>query len=366
MKDAVVSIAAGSSQLGLIEAIRARGLAPIGVDRDPKAPGLALCEASVVTGTHAAPPILEGLRALAGRFNIRAIATQSSGPPVATTARVAAALGLPGLDPARALLSTSKVGFAELCREARVAIPSTTVLHAPSDLLDLTAKPHVLKPGRGTVGKQGVVLARTSGELAGAYERARSASLDGTVVAQEFIDGQDLSVVALFRDGEVRPIATLDERVSFGRDGEARGAGVDVPSSLAGSPAANAALASVERLADQLGTGVGFFAFRVPAPSTGRPPVAIEAHLDLAGDFVTDVLLARGAGVDLTGATLDLLLGEGFEDPVPPRPARLSFLYEDDRASFGTLADRGELVSDFAPVGGQGGGRVGYLLEPGS
>jgi len=369
VRDAVVSVGAGQSQLGLIEAIRARGLAAVGVDRDPRAPGLALCAAAVPASTHDAAAVVAGLRALAG-FRVLAIAAQSSGAPAVAAARAAAAFGLPGVDPRRAELAASKAGFAELCREAGVRAPETVVLADAGELGRLPPPPLVLKPARGRVGKHGVVLVRRAAELAPAYARARAAAEDGLVVAQEHVAGRDVSAVLLFRGGETRALATLDERVAFGdprapagsEGGEARGLGVDVPSALEGTPAAGAVRAAAAALARRLGTGAGFFAFRVPEEG---PPAAIEAHLDLAGDFVADALLKRGAGIDLVALALDLLLEGRLPAPRAPRPARLSFLYEEDRPRLAALAGRGELVADVPPLGEHGGGRIGYLLETG-
>ncbi len=374
MRDAVVSIGAGRSQLGLIEAIRARGLAAIGVDRDPKAPGLARCEGILGGSTHDARAVIAGLRALKA-FRVRAVAAQSSGAPSVVAARAAEALGLPGVDPDRAELAASKDGFARLCREAGVRTPKTLLLVGAEDLAGLPRAPLVLKPARGRVGKHGVVLVRRADELAQAYARARAADEDGLVVAQEHVAGRDVSALLLFKQGQARVLATLDERVAFGPQenpgpsggrrgagGEARGLGVDVPSALEGTRAAVAVCAAASALARRLGTGAGFFAFRVPARGE---PAAIEAHLDLAGDFVADALLLRGAGLDLVGLTLDLLLEGRLPEPRPLRPARLSFIYEEDRPRLAALAGRGELVADLPPVGTHGGGRIGYLLETG-
>jgi biotin carboxylase len=360
----VVSIGAGRSQLGLIEAIRARGLAVVGVDRDPRAPGLALCEWIVSGSTHDPRAVLAGLEALRG-FRVRAVASQSSGVPAVVAAIVAAALGLPGVDPRRAALAASKEGFAELCGELGVRAPRTVLLRRRADLARLPPPPLVLKPSLGRVGKHGVVLVQRAEELAGAYARARAQDEDELVVAQEHVAGRDVSALLLFKGGETRVLTTLDERVAFDGnkgDGEARGLGVDVPSALEGTPACSAVREAAAALARDLGTGCGFFAFRVPEEG---PPVAIETHLDLAGDFVADALLLRGAGLDLVGLTLDLLLEGRLPEPRPVRPARLSFLYEEDRPRLAALAGRGELVADGPPVGTHGGGRIGYLLERG-
>jgi len=363
---AIVSIGAGASQRGLIDAARARGLAVIGVDRDPDAASLDLCAAHVLASTHDAAAVLAGLAPLQDRFDVRAVLTQSSGPPVATAARVANELGLPGLDPLRASLSTTKGGFAELCADAGVRTPAARVLHDAEDLAQLgdSDEPLVFKPSAGAVGKHGVMLAGTPAEREVAYARASAASTDGVVVAQRFVAGSDFALVTLFHDGALRVPASLDERVTFDQRGEARAAGVDVPSELASTPAFAEAQDACARLVRRLGTGVGFFAFR--ADEDRERAFAIEAHLDLAGDFVSDVLLARGAGIDLPGLALALHLERALpavQEPPAPRPARLTFLYEEDRPRLAELMARGETEFDLPAVGRHGGGRVGWLLE---
>ena len=108
MKEAVISIAAGAGQLPLILTARRLGFAVIAVDRDPDAPGMELADARLVRSTHDLEGILEGLEPLRERFRSRAVATKSSGVPVATTAGVAHALGLPGLNPECARLAVSR------------------------------------------------------------------------------------------------------------------------------------------------------------------------------------------------------------------------------------------------------------------
>lgn len=309
MRDALVSIAAGPRQLPLVHAARRRGLAVIGVDRDPDAVGFAACDARIVRSTHGPDPILGELRELAGEFRIVAVLTRSSGEPVATTAALARALGLAGLDPERACLATSKPGFGVLCREAGVPWAGRGVVPTLGEAGPL---PLVLKPTRTRVGKRGVVLVRDPEALPDAFARARAASADGEALAEDLVEGDDVALVACFHGGRVAPIALLDEYVGFSdargsgdgdlEQGEARGLGFALPSRHHGSAAAARVEEFGRRLCAPMGTGIGFLAFRIPAAGD---PVAIEAHFELAGDGVADELLGA-AGFDAFDAAIGL------------------------------------------------------------
>ncbi len=324
-RDAVVSFAAGESQLPLIRGAKARGLAVLGVDRDPSAAALVECDAHVPASTHDALAVHTALAPFLERFAVRAVVSQSSGPPVAAAARVARGLGLPGLDPERARRSISKPGFASLCAAAGLPTPDQRPLRGEGDLVWVTSFPAVLKPSSSPVGKRGVILVPDADALPGAYARARDASEDGVVQAQEFVPGDDVALALLFREGELAPVALMDEHVRLEPGAEAQGLGFAVPSRFAGTAVEERAWELARRFVRELGTGVGFLALRARADGE---LFAIETHLDLAGDYVADGLLRQGAGFDLVDATLSLHL-EG-ELPARPelRPASLYFEYD--------------------------------------
>ena len=347
MKDAIVSVAAGASQLALIRAAKRLGYAVIAVDRDPHAPGFAEADATVVVSTHDPDAVLAGVLPLRERFRVRAVLAKSSGEPVATAARLARELDCRGLDSRVAGLSTSKFGFDDLCREFDLPRPES-VREAR-----MVGSQSVLKPNRTVVGKEGVFLVRSE-------ERLRELAA-GSFLVQEFVEGEDVTLCFLFHDGAVRPIALLDERVRFDADGGARGLGVTLPSRWTGTEVEERALELGARLAARAGTGIAFLALRA---TPQRRVVAIEAHLDLAGDFVADTLFPA-AGFDLIGATVRLHAGGTL--PQPPRlvPSAVRFLYREE-ASRAPALERIpgvlEVETGLPATGARGGGRVGFVL----
>jgi biotin carboxylase len=315
MRKALVSIAAGRSQLPLLRAAEREGLAAIGVDRDPAAEGLGLCDERVACSTHDPDAVLAGLAPLRARYEIVAVATQSSGRPVATAARVAAALGLPGLDPERAERATTKPGMLALARAAGVAVPLHRRCRALADATEL-APPLVVKPALTVVGKAGVRLVRERSGLPAAFEEARAASADGAVEVEAFVPGADVVLAAHFAADALRPLALLDEDTRFDGEGRARGWGIAVRPGLADEPEHEDVVAGARRLVRGLGRGIGFFTFRVAA---GAEPVFLEMHLDLAGDWVLERLLARALPEDPILDTLRLVRGAALGYPWPPR-----------------------------------------------
>lgn len=383
MKDAMVSIAAGAAQLPLLRAARRLGFAVLAADRDVYAPGFALADACVVKSSHDADGILCDLDLIGARFRVRAVATKSSGIPVATAARVARALGLRGLEPELAVQAVTKPGLLELAQCAGVPVPRHracgTIEEARRAGIDF---PLVVKPSLTVVGKRGVVLVQSAAELALSFEAARAASGDGRVEVEEFVEGRDLVLVGLFEESRWRSVAALDEDTRFdGPDSprssppmrEARGFGLALADLASASPALRAAESQARKLVEGLhfGTGVAFLTFRV----RGREALAlIEAHFDLAGDFVADRLFGAAASLDLIDATLRILSGE----PLAPlsrqaRPAELRFLFASDLAEDGSrklerLRALGPAVEvdERIPASGEGAARrVGLVLLKG-
>ena len=339
MPDALLSIAAGASQLCLLEAAKRKGLAVVAVDRDPEAPGFALADRAVVASTHDADEVLRALHAMeggidgAGTLPIVAVATKSSGPPVATTARVAAALGLPGLNVMHADDVVHKPGQLALCERAGVPVPWHMELASPAALADLALTfPLVCKPARPAVGKRAVCRVDDPRELEEAVRNASAASGDGSVELEQFLPGHDVILVGLFRDSRFEPLALIDEDTRFLADRSVRGLGLQVPSHLSGQPQETAMVRHAQRLVAELalGTGLVWLTFRV-CPSTGQAHV-LELHFDLAGDGLVDVLLPHASDMDLLEATIDLLRGSPRDRCARPalRPSLLRFVFADD------------------------------------
>ncbi|MEW6073218.1 MAG: hypothetical protein AB1726_11595 [Planctomycetota bacterium] len=334
MREAIVSIGAGAGQVPLLAAARRLGFAVVAVDRDPAAPGLALADAAVAASTHDPHAVRRALAPLAARFRLVAVAAKSSGVPVATAARVARELGLPGLDPAAALLAITKPGTMELAARAGVPVPRHLAARAVEEIAGAgLALPLVLKPSLTTVGKAGISRVPAPEGLAAGFAAARAAAADGIVEVEEHVAGEDVAVAAFFAPGSFHPFALIDEDTRFDAVGRARGFGFAMPSRHAGTAVEHALAGHAARFvrANELGTGAGFFTFRVRPDGTA---VLLEVHFDLAGDYVADRLVPAATGIDLLAAALLRLAGRA-SPPAPSaiRPAAVRFLLAGDLAA---------------------------------
>lgn len=374
MQDALVSIAAGASQRPLYQAARRAGLAFVAVDRDPGAALMPLADARVVASSHDADAVLAGLRGLAG-LRFRAVVTQSSGAPVATCARVAAALGLPGLEPGLAEEATSKPGQLALCERAGVPVPRHAAVRERADLARLgLAPPLVCKPARTRVGKAGIRVVRDDLELDAALAAAAQASPDGRIEVEEFLPGRDVVLAALFSGARLRPFALLDEDTAFGPDGAALGRGFRLPSTLAGTPLAAELVAHAARLVERLGPGCGLLwaTFRVDPLARAPRARVLELHFDLAGDHLVEALLPAACDLSLADALIDVARRGALPERAPAvRPSVLRFLLRADLAQGGAAklerlrALPGMLALELAPRADDASGRAGYCVARG-
>jgi biotin carboxylase len=190
-------LGAGPAQIGLLRAARARDLFVIAVDRDPAAPGFAYADKRAIVSTEDEP----GIDRLARAEDVDGIVSPGADWPVGVAARVAERLALPHpIDGATAVLSTTKSRQRE--RFAEVGVPQPRLLDEP-------APPCVIKaPDR--QGQRGLTLVQTAAEIPAAVATALDASRNGTYIAEEYVDGPEVTVQAFSVDGVFHPLLVAD------------------------------------------------------------------------------------------------------------------------------------------------------------
>ena len=190
-------LGAGPAQIGLLRAARERDLFVIAVDRNPAAPGFAYADKRALVSTEDEP----GIDRLARAENVDGIVSPGADWPVGVAARVAERLGLPHpIDGATAVLATTKSRQRE--RFAAAGVPQPRLLEEPK-------APCVVKaPDR--QGQRGLTFVRTDAELPAAIEAALAASRNGTYIVEEYVDGPEVTVIAVSVDGVFHPLAVTD------------------------------------------------------------------------------------------------------------------------------------------------------------
>ena len=182
-------LGAGAAQLGLLRAARERDLHVLAVDRDPAAPGFRYADTRAVVSTEDESAVDR----LARAERIDGVISPGADWTVGIAARLAERLGLPHpIDAATAVLATLEVAPARPLRRRR-RCRSRAVLAEPR-------VPCVVKaPDR--QGQRGLTLVRSEADLPAAIETARAASRNGTFIAEEYVEGPEVTVNAVSIDG---------------------------------------------------------------------------------------------------------------------------------------------------------------------
>ncbi|GAA3045937.1 ATP-grasp domain-containing protein [Actinokineospora globicatena] len=246
------------------------------------------------------------------------------------TASVSAALGLPGNAPEAIAACRDKNATRVALADAGVPQPVSIGVYDLDGALAAAGEigyPVVVKP-RGLAGSMGVKLARDASEVADAYAAATAITYPGvpvfdmSVLVEEYVDGPEISVDAVFHDGRFVPLALARKQVGFDPFFEETGHVVDAADPLLSDPEL---LEALERAHKALGfhTGVTHTEFRLGS----RGPRLLEVNARLGGDSIP-YLGYLATGVDIALAAADVAAGQVPDTAVKHRKvAAVSFLY---------------------------------------
>jgi biotin carboxylase len=304
-------LGAGPAQLGLLAAVKDRGLYVVAADRDPAAPGFRYADRRAIISAEDEP----GIDRLATAERVDGIIAPGIDWPVGIAARVADRLGLPHpLTPASAVLSTSKLRQRERFVAAGVPHPRYRVCGSQDDSLGAARElgfPCVVKaPDR--QGQRGLSLVEDAAGLPDAVVQALAASRGGGFLIEELVAGREITVNGFSRGGRFHPLTVTDRLTA-----EPPAFGVALahvwPTSL--EPAQiGAAIQAAQSAATALGITDGPTYTQVLVPEGGfRSPMVGELAARLGGGH--DAELCRVAlGVDLNGLALAAALGQEITD----------------------------------------------------
>ncbi len=296
-------LGAGAAQLGLLEAARARGLHVVAADRDPQAPGLAFADERAIVSSEDEVAI----ERLARAREVDGLISPGADWPVGIAARVAERLGVPHpLDGATAALAMSKLRQRERFAASGVPQPEVRSLDEPQLRLPVVVKP----PDR--QGQRGVTLVRRPAELPAAVAAAVAASRSGTAIAEEHVEGPEVTVNAVSVDGRFVALTVTDRETA-----EPPAFGVALAHTWPSAHDVRGAVAAAQAAVEALGiaSGPSYTQLRLGAEG----PRVMEVAARLGGGH--DAELCRAAtGVDLNDLALDFALGEAprLQEPLEP------------------------------------------------
>jgi biotin carboxylase len=290
--------------------VRALGLRVAVADADPDAPGMALADDRVVCSTYDAEGMIAAARELAGdAHGLSGVLSIAADVPV-TVARVAHALGLPGIPVATAEACADKLAMKDRLAAAGVPVPWYAPLSSAGALAAARAEHGtvVVKPVDSR-GARGVLRVTADVDCAWAYEHARAASPSKRAMVEAFLDGPQLSTESILVDGRATTLACSDR--NYARLAELapyviEDGGVQ-PSAHLGD-VLDDANALVERCAAALGMATGTLKGDFVLTDAGL--AVIEVAPRLSGGWLATDQVPWSTGVDLVQLAARLALGE--------------------------------------------------------
>jgi len=313
----IILLGGGADSIGIIERAKEMGHRTMVVDHDPTAPGFKL--ADVVSLASCYDPVgtlvsLELHKEEAGPYEAVLCAGVDAPHVMASVAREYNLVG-PGGNTAR--LSRDKLAQRIALHQAHVLVPKFTLLYdVPGKYEPMgLSLPVVFKPAVNH-GARGVIRVTDWDQLEGAYHTAYVNSLDGRVIAEEWVDGVQLSVEGLVQGGRViwtaaveRNYARLEEFAPYVIED-----GGDAPVDLIGSYKNDWKLGvyrSLQQAAEVLGLETG--TIKGDLVWDGERMWVIEVAVRLSGGRMCSHIIPGVWGVDFVGYAIRLALGETID-----------------------------------------------------
>ena len=200
----ILIIGAGPNQIPAIQMAKTRGYQVVATDMDPEAKGFPFADESGIVSTRDIEETISFAKHIHMRKSIDGVMTMASESAV-TVARVAEALGLPGLSPEAAENATNKVKRQVLFKEKGVPSPDfrfARTLDEACEKANELGWPVVVKPAD-SAGSRGVQKVETPWEMKKAIAEVRSISKLSEFLLEEFLSGTEHSIEGIVIEGRV-------------------------------------------------------------------------------------------------------------------------------------------------------------------
>jgi biotin carboxylase len=303
MAESLLIVAAGPLQVPAIKEAAVMGLRTVAVDVNPSAPGMALADASYPVDIFD----VSAVERIALAEKISGVMTLCTDAPVRTVAAVASALGLPAISPQAAADATDKRRMRAAMSAHAVPIPAFREIESFEDALragELLKYPFALKVPCSS-GSRGVYRVDAAEELREYLPQARKYHPHGSLLAEEWMEGEEVSVEGASCGDGVHIVQVTDKLVFRGAFPVE--AGHSQPSGLPAS--------TVEEIGRVTEAGVRALglencAFHAELKITASGPKIVEIGARLGGDRIATHLTPLSTGVNMVRAAIQIALGE--------------------------------------------------------
>lgn len=313
-------ISGGIEAVPGILAAKKMGLFVVVCDIDPDAPGFLHADDRIISSTYDVSGTVEKARQYhASVRKLDGVICIAADVPL-TVAAVAEALELPGIGSASATLASDKLKMKRHLAKHGVAVPWFSEVESFEHLSGIIRErgyPLIIKP-LDSRGSRGVLKLNEQHDLSRAYKYCRSQSKLPVIIAEEFLEGPQISTESVILDGRGYTVGFSDRNYEYIE----RYApyiienGGQQPSIL--NPGEKR---QVSRLAEQAAVAMGIEngIAKGDMVLTREGPKVIEIAARLSGGWFSTDQIPLSTGVDIIGAAIRLALGEKV-DPVNLSP----------------------------------------------
>lgn len=308
MSKKMMILGASALQVPAIKKAKELGYEVILVDYDEHAVGFPLADVKLIVSTLDQEEVYR--QALIYQPDV--VITSTSDGPVRTAAYVNEKLGKqPDLSYEDALCATIKSYMRDRLKENGVPIPEYYAVHDFEEFAAAVKKLNgtcIVKPAD-NAGSRGVVLLKeeenpSEEQLRSTYEYSRDNSRNGTVMVEEYMTGEEVSVEAMTVDGVTTVVTITDKYITpppyFVEIAHSE------PSRLEEAVQEKIRQVTMRAVkAIRLVNGPSHTEIKV----TKDGPKIVELAARLGGDFITSKLVPLSTGVDMVGNSVILAAG---------------------------------------------------------
>ena len=305
-KPKVLVFGVGNLQRSIIARAKELGYYVVGIDPLENAYVRQDCDAfEVVDGQD-----FEGTCNVVEKYGINGIVTTSTDKPLVMMARVAEKYRLPFFSVDTAIRSTDKFLMKQLFQENGIPCARGKVVKNVSETAGLEL-PLIIKP-RDNSGSRGVKLCSSREDVEAAIKEALDVSRLDTVLAEEFIEGQEYSVEAIHHNGKTHIIQITEKTTTpFPYNVEL---GHLQPASISDADRIN-----INQIVGKIASAFGFD--KCPSHTelkiNERGIFIIETSPRLGGDFINSYLTPMSTGVNIEDLVLKMAMGTELSIPEP-------------------------------------------------
>jgi len=313
MQKVLMIIGAGILQAPAIKIAREMGFYTVVTDYNPNAYGMRFADYPIVMSTRDVDGTVRVAKEFASKRSIDGVLTVGTDASL-TVAAVQHALDLPGNRIEVAEATTHKVKMRKRLAEHGVPEPRFYSCWSFEELLQAAESlgyPLVVKPVD-NMGARGVMKVKGPEVLRFAYERAKNASPRGEIIAEEYMDGPELSIDALIWKRKIYITGVADRIIEF--PPYFVETGHIMPTNLPPEQVKKGVdvfKAGIKALGIEIGAAKGDIKITSEGAKVG------EIASRLSGGFMSAYTYPYSSGVNLLKAAINIALGENPGDLEP-------------------------------------------------